>query len=296
MTIAFIGIGVMGISMARNLMKQGHSLRVYTRTAVKAAPLVQEGALQFDNIKDCVKGAQAVITIVGYPRDVEEVYLLPEGILAHAEPGALLIDMTTTSPALWQHIAALAREKGFRPLDAPVSGGDNGAKAGTLAIMVGGLQADFDAALPLFQCMGKTIILEGRDGAGQHTKMANQIAIAGAISGVAEAIRYAESAGLDLTRMLDTISTGAAASWQLDNNGRKMVAADYAPGFFIKHFIKDLAISREEGRNRKLKLPVLKQTLKMYRMLEKQGKGDLGTQALIDLYREVPLCPVPQED
>ena len=296
MTIAFIGIGVMGISMARNLMKQGHSLRVYTRTAVKAAPLVAEGALQFDNIKDCVRGAQAVITIVGYPRDVEEVYLLPGGILESAEPGALVIDMTTTSPALWQHIAARAREKGLRPLDAPVSGGDNGAKAGTLAIMVGGEQADFDAAKPLFECMGKTIILEGHDGAGQHTKMANQIAIAGAISGVAEAIRYAESAGLDLTRMLDTISTGAAASWQLDNNGRKMVAADYAPGFFIKHFIKDLAISREEGRNRKLKLPVLKQTLKMYRMLEKQGKGDLGTQALIDLYREVPLCPVPQED
>ena len=286
MTIAFIGIGVMGLSMARNLMKQGHSLRVYTRTASKAAPLVAEGALQFDNIKDCVKGAQAVITIVGYPRDVEEVYLLPGGILESAEPGALLIDMTTTSPALWQHIAAQARDKGFRPLDAPVSGGDNGAKAGTLAIMVGGEQADFDAAKPLFECMGKTIILEGRDGAGQHTKMANQIAIAGAVAGVAEAVRYAESAGLDLTRMLDTISTGAAASWQLDNNGRKMVSGDYAPGFFIKHFIKDLRIAHEEGQARQLELPILKETLKRYQALEEAGLGELGTQAIIEGYRQ----------
>jgi len=157
MTIAFIGIGVMGLSMARNLMKQGHSLRVYTRTASKAAPLVAEGALQFDNIKDCVKGAQAVITIVGYPRDVEEVYLLPGGILESAEPGALLIDMTTTSPALWQHIAAQARDKGFRPLDAPVSGGDNGAKAGTLAIMVGGSRRILTPQSPCLSAWAKPL-------------------------------------------------------------------------------------------------------------------------------------------
>ncbi len=286
MTIAFIGIGVMGISMARNLMKNGHTLRVYTRTASKAAPLVAEGALQFNNIAECVKGAEAVITIVGYPKDVEQVYLHEGGILDSAEEGALLIDMTTTSPALWQRIAKEARAEGFRPLDAPVSGGDNGAKAGTLAIMVGGEQADFEAAKPLFECMGKTIILEGADGAGQHTKMANQIAIAGAVAGVAEAIRYGEAAGLDLTTMLDTISTGAAGSWQMDNNGRKMVSGDMDPGFFIKHFIKDLAISKDEGKQRGLKLPVLNKTLKMYQKMEEQGKGDLGTQALIDLYRE----------
>ena len=286
MTIAFIGIGVMGISMARNLMKEGHTLRVYTRTASKAAPLVQEGAQQFDNIADCVLGAEAVITIVGYPKDVEQVYLHPGGILDSAQGGALLIDMTTTSPALWQRIAKDARAKGFRPLDAPVSGGDNGARAGTLAIMVGGEQADFDAALPLFECMGTTIILEGADGAGQHTKMANQIAIAGAVAGVAEAIRYGEAAGLNLTTMLDTISSGAAGSWQMNNNGRKMVSGDKAPGFFIKHFIKDLAISKEEGKQRGLKLPILNKTLKMYQEMEEQGKGDLGTQALIDLYRD----------
>ena len=185
MTIAFIGIGVMGISMARNLMKQGHSLRVYTRTAAKARPLAEEGAVQTDNIADCVQGAQAVITIVGYPRDVEEVYEGKGGILESAEPGALVIDMTTTSPALWQRIANKARARGLRPLDAPVSGGDNGARAGTLAIMAGGEQADFDAAFPLFEAMGKTILLQGGDGAGQHTKMANQIAIAGCVAGVA---------------------------------------------------------------------------------------------------------------
>ena len=285
MTIAFIGIGVMGISMARNLMKQGHKLRVYTRTASKAAPLVSEGAEQFDNIRDCVQGAEAVITIVGFPKDVEQVYLHKGGILDSAQKGALVIDMTTTSPKLWEGIAKKAREKGLRPLDAPVSGGDSGAKAGTLAIMVGGLEEDFKAAYPLFEAMGKNIILEGGDGAGQHTKMTNQIALAGCLTGVAEAIRYGEAAGLDLTLMLDTISTGAAGSWQMSNNGRKMVSGDNAPGFFIKHFIKDLAIAQEECEQRELNLPILKKTLKMYQKMEEDGKGDLGTQALIDLYR-----------
>ena len=286
MNIAFIGIGVMGISMARNLMKNGHSLAVYTRTASKAEPLSEEGARLAGSVADCVQGAEAVITIVGYPKDVEEVYLKEGGILDSAEKGALLIDMTTTSPALWQDIARKAREKGLRPLDAPVSGGDNGAKAATLAIMVGGERADFEAAHPLFECMGKTIVLEGGDGAGQHTKMANQIAIAGCVAGVAEAIRYGEQAGLDLTTMLDTISTGAAGSWQMNNNGRKMVSGDKAPGFYIKHFIKDLDIAMDEGKQRGLKLPVLKKALKMYKKMEEDGKGDLGTQALIDLYRE----------
>lgn len=286
MTIAFIGVGVMGISMARNLMKQGHSLRVYNRTASKAAPLVKEGAQQFDNICDCVQSAEAVITMVGYPKDVEQVYLHKGGVLDSAQKGALVIDMTTTSPKLWEGIAKKAREKGLRPLDAPVSGGDSGARAGTLAIMVGGLEEDFKAAYPLFEAMGKTIVLEGGDGAGQHTKMANQIALAGCLASVAEAIRYGEAAGLDLTLMLDTISTGAAGSWQMSNNGYKMISGDKAPGFFIKHFIKDLAIAQEEGEQRDLTLPILKKTLKMYRKMEEKGKGDLGTQALIDLYRE----------
>ena len=285
MDISFIGIGVMGISMARNLMKNGHSVRAYTRTRSKALPLADEGAVLCDSIADCVRDAEAVLTIVGYPKDVEEVYLGEGGILDSAKKGALVIDMTTTSPALWQNIARLARQKGLHPLDAPVSGGDNGAKAGTLAIMVGGEAADFEAAKPLFECMGKTIVLEGGDGAGQHTKMANQIAIAGAVAGVAEAIRYGEAAGLDLATVLATISTGAAGSWQMSNNGPKMVSGDFAPGFFIKHFVKDLSIAHEESKDRDLKLPILEKALKLYAAMGAAGKGELGTQAIIEAYR-----------
>ena len=286
MNIAFIGIGVMGLSMARNLMKGGHSLSVYTRTPAKAAPLAGEGARQHDRIGDCVRGCEAVITMVGFPRDVEAVYLANGGILDSAEKGALLIDMTTTSPALWRKIAGLARERGFKPLDAPVSGGDSGARAGTLAVMAGGDEADYQAALPLFQLMGKTIVHEGPAGSGQHTKMANQIALAGAISGVAEAIRYGEANGLDLNRMLGTLSSGAAGSWQMANNGPKMVSGDTAPGFFIKHFIKDLKIALEEARGKDLRLPVLEKTLDTYAEMEEDGLGELGTQALIQAYRK----------
>ena len=286
MNVAFIGTGVMGLSMARNLMKHGHTLKVYNRTAEKTRPLAEEGAQAAGSVAECVAGCEAVITIVGFPQDVEEVYLGADGVVDKAEKGALVIDMTTTSPALWQDIARLARKRGLRPLDAPVSGGDTGAKAATLAIMVGGEAEDFEAARPLFECMGRNIVHEGGDGSGQHTKMANQIAIAGTVAGVAEAIRYAEAAGLDLTRMLDTIASGAAASFQLDTNGRKMVSGDMAPGFYIKHFIKDLAIAREESKQRGLKLPILKKTLGLYKQLEEAGQGDLGTQALIDHYRD----------
>ena len=286
MKIAFIGIGVMGLPMAGHLLDAGHPLNVYTRSAHKAAPLLARGARVFEAIPPCVSSQEAVITMVGFPRDVEKVYLGPGGIIESAEPGALVIDMTTTSPALWQRIAKAAREKGLRPLDAPVSGGDTGARAASLAIMVGGEARDFEAALPLFEKMGKNIIHEGPDGAGQHTKMANQIAIAGAITGVAEAVRYGEAAGLDLEKMLATIATGAAGSWQMSNNGPKMVSGDYAPGFFIKHFIKYLRIAHEEGQARQLELPILKETLKRCQALEEAGLGELGTQAIIEGYRQ----------
>lgn len=285
MKIAFIGTGVMGLPMAGHLMDAGHDVTIYTRTKSKADPLVAKGAKCFDAIGPCVGDREAVITMVGFPKDVEEVYLGEGGILKSAPEGALVIDMTTTSPALWQRIAAEARQRGLRPLDAPVSGGDSGARAGTLAIMVGGETADFEAALPLFEKMGKNIIHEGGDGAGQHTKMANQIAIAGAVTAVAEAVCYGEAAGLDLTKMLGTISTGAAGSWQMSNNGPKMVIGDYAPGFFIKHFVKDLRIALEESQERGLKLPILKKALKMYAEMEEKGQGDLGTQAIIEQYR-----------
>jgi 3-hydroxyisobutyrate dehydrogenase/2-hydroxy-3-oxopropionate reductase len=284
MKIAFIGIGVMGLPMAGHLMDAGHDVKLYTRTKSKADPLVARGAKCFDAIGPCVCDREAIITMVGFPKDVEEVYLGKGGILENAPEGALIIDMTTTSPALWQRIAKKARKRGLRSLDAPVSGGDSGAKAGTLAIMVGGETADFEAALPLFEKMGKTIVHEGGDGAGQHTKMANQIAIAGAVTAVAEAVSYGKATGLDLSKMLGTISTGAAGSWQMSNNGPKMISGDYAPGFFIKHFVKDLRIALEESKERGLELPILKKALKMYMQMEEKGQGDLGTQAIIERY------------
>ena len=280
MNIGFIGIGVMGESMARRLMAAGHRVTVYTRTASKADALLQEGALWAESAGACAEGQEAVITMVGFPKDVEQVYLSEDGILAHARSGSYVIDMTTTSPALWQRIAAAAREKGLHPLDAPVSGGDSGARNATLSIMAGGETADFKACLPLFQQMGKNIVHTGGDGSGQHTKMANQIAIAGAIAGVAEAVRYGEACGLDTENMLRCISAGAAGSWQLSNNGPKMLARDWAPGFYIKHFIKDMAIARDESAARALPLPVLTEVLSIYESLQEDGHGDEGTQSL----------------
>ena len=202
MDIGFIGIGVMGESMARHLLRAGHSLTVYNRTKSKAEKLLGEGAAWAESAGACARGQDVVITIVGFPKDVEEVYLGEGGILQNAKPGATLIDMTTTSPALWQRIAAEAQKRGLHPLDAPVSGGDSGARNATLSIMVGGAQEDFEAMRPLFACMGKSITLTGGPGCGQHTKMANQIAIAGCVAGVAEAIRYGEAGGLDIGNML----------------------------------------------------------------------------------------------
>lgn len=285
MNIGFIGIGVMGESMARHLMRNGYVLTVYNRTKSKAEKLLEEGAAWAESAGACARGQDVVITMVGFPKDVEEVYLGEGGILENARPGATLIDMTTTSPALWQRIAAEASKRGLHPLDAPVSGGDSGARNATLSIMVGGSKEDFEAMQPIFACMGKSITLTGGPGCGQHTKMANQIAIAGCVAGVAEAIRYGEAGGLDITNMLDCISAGAAGSWQMSNNGRKMAAEDYAPGFFIKHFIKDMRIASEEAGKRELELPVLKQVLSIYERMQAQGMGDLGTQAILEAYR-----------
>ena len=284
--IGFIGIGVMGLSMARNLMKAGFSLTVYNRTKAKAEPILQEGAKWADSPAACAQGMDAVITIVGYPKDVQEVYFGPQGVLSSAKPGAYLIDMTTTSPKLSEEIYQAAKAKGLHALDAPVSGGDTGAKNGTLAIMVGGEQADFDACLPLFEAMGKNICYEGSAGAGQRTKMANQIAIAGTVAGVSEAVAYAKAQGLDLQKMLDTIGSGAAGSWQMSNNGPKMLSGDFAPGFFIKHFIKDLKIAEEGAQQGGVCLPVMEKVLQMYCSLEADGMGDDGTQALIAYYKK----------
>lgn len=221
--------------------------------------------------------------MVGYPKDVEDVYFGENGILSGAEQGAFLIDMTTTDPRLSLRIAEAGREKNLHVLDAPVSGGDTGAREGTLSIMVGGNETDFAASLPLFRAMGKTIVYEGGHGAGQHTKMANQIAIAGALAGVCEAVAYGERVGLDTAKMLESIENGAAGSFQMRANGPKMINGDDAPGFFLKHFVKDMRIALEQSAD---PLPILEQVLKMNEALEKEGFGDCGTQAMIHSYRK----------
>ncbi len=284
MNIAFIGIGVMGRGMVANLLKAGNDVQVYSRRRESAQEVVAQGAVWHDSIKGCVREADVVITMVGFPKDVEEVYFGQGGIILSAKPGATLIDMTTTSPKLAERIYSVAKEKGLQALDAPVSGGDTGARTGTLAIMVGGDEDAFLRCAPVFEAMGKTIRYAGSAGKGQHTKMANQIVIAGAVSGVAEAIAYAKAAGLDVHEMLGTITGGAAGSWQLANNGPKMAEGDYRPGFYIKHFIKDMSLAHEEAADRGLSLPLLDTALAAYRQLADEGYGDEGTQAIIRKY------------
>lgn len=281
MKIGFIGVGVMGGPMVLNLMKKGFDVSIYTRTKSKAEGVIAAGAHWCDTIADCAAGRDVVITIVGYPKDVEEVYFSEKGILNSADKGTVLIDMTTTSPRLSKRIYAAAKEKGMTALDAPVSGGDVGAQKGTLAIMVGGDRDAFDKMHDVFAAMGTNIRYQGGAGCGQHTKMANQIAISGCVAAVCEAIAYAKRCGLDPQDMFDAISTGAAGSWQLTNNGQKIINGDYAPGFYVKHFIKDMNIALDEAQARDLDLTVLHMVRDKYDELAAQGGADEGTQALI---------------
>lgn len=284
--IGFIGVGLMGKSMVRNLMKAGYELHIYARTKAKVEDVISEGAVFHDSIADCVKGRDTVITIVGFPQDVEEVYFDSGNILDSAAPGTYLIDMTTTSPMLAEKIYEEGKKRGFHVLDAPVTGGDTGAKEGTLSILVGGDRADYEACHPLFEAMGTNINYEGKAGCGQHCKLANQIMIAGTLSGVCEAITYAQEKGLDLDTFMKSVSTGAAGSRQLELFGPKIIAGDYAPGFFMKHFIKDMKLALIEANKSGIDLGVLSQVLANYEELEAEGYGDLGTQALIKFYDE----------
>ena len=280
--IGFIGVGIMGKSMVRNLMKAGFELHIYARTKSKVEDVISEGAAFHESISECVKDCEAVITIVGFPKDVEEVYFDEGNILDSAREGTYLIDMTTTSPMLAQKIYEAGTKKGFHVLDAPVTGGDTGAKAGTLSILAGGRREDYEACRPLFEAMGTNINYQGEAGCGQHAKLANQIMIAGTLSGVCEAITYAKAKGLDLPTVLRSVSTGAAGSKQLDIFGPKILAEDYAPGFFMKHFIKDMKLALTEANMSELSLDVLSQVLANCEELEAEGYGDLGTQALRD--------------
>ena len=281
--IGFIGLGIMGKSMTRNLMKAGYELHIYARTKAKVEDIISEGAVFHETAGECAKASEAVITIVGYPKDVEEVYFGDNGILDSAKPGTYVIDMTTSSPKLAKKIYEAAKEKGIHAMDAPVTGGDTGAKNGTLSILVGGDKEDYEACHGVFEAMGTNINYEGGPGWGQHTKMANQIMIAGTLSGVCEAMSYAKAQGLDLQTLLDSVATGAAGSKQLDAFGVKIMNGDYAPGFFMKHFIKDMNLAVEEADAQGLDLKVLKQVLANYRTLEAEY-GDLGTQTLIKFY------------
>lgn len=279
MKIAFIGTGVMGSSMVKNLLKHNHSVNVYNRTLSKATALETYGAKAYQSIEECIKNTEVVITIVGIPEDVEEVY---EAIIPNVDKNTVLIDMTTSSPNLAIQIHEKAKQRNVQTLDAPVSGGDIGAQNGTLTIMVGGEKEVFESVLPVFKAMGSTINYIGKAGSGQHCKMANQIAIAGAM----EAMHYAIEHGLDFDQVLKAISKGSAASFQLNYTSSKIKENDYAPGFFIKHFIKDMRIAQNHANEKRLLLPVLNQVLKEFEYLQEKGYENLGTQALYKFYHE----------
>jgi len=281
--VGFIGLGVMGKSMASNIMKAGYTVNVYNRTKSKAEDLIEQGANWKDTVAEVAASSQVIITIVGYPKDVEEVYLGENGILQNAKEGTYLIDMTTSDPSLAQKIYQEAKEKNMYALDAPVSGGDVGAREARLAIMVGGDKEVFNEVLPIFQLMGKNIVLQGPAGAGQHTKMANQIAIASNMIGVCEAMVYAKKAGLDPSQVLQSIETGAAGSWSLSNLAPRMIAGNFDPGFYVKHFIKDMGIALAAAKEMGLNTPGLELSKSLYDELASQGEENSGTQALYKL-------------
>ncbi|HFH0607258.1 TPA: NAD(P)-dependent oxidoreductase [Enterococcus faecium] len=284
MKLGFIGTGVMGSAVVRHLLEAGHEVAVYNRTKAKADPLVTEGAVWADTPKAVAEQSNILFTMVGYPKDVEEIYYGESGIFSADVSGRILVDLTTSTPTLAEKIAKTTKEKGADALDAPVSGGDLGAKNGTLTIMVGGEESVYDQVLPLFKEFGTTFTLHGSAGKGQHTKMANQIMIAGTMTGMTEMLVYAQKNGLDLEKVIETLSGGSAANWSLSNYSTRILKEDYTPGFFVKHFIKDLKIALEEAEKMNLVLPATIQALKLYEELADKGFENDGTQALIKLW------------
>jgi 3-hydroxyisobutyrate dehydrogenase len=281
MDIGWIGTGVMGRSMAGHLLEAGHRLRVFNRTREKAGPLLDRGAEWADSPAAAAAGREAVFTMVGYPEDVRGVILGARGVLEGARPGALLIDCTTSSPSLAVEIAREASARGIMSLDAPVSGGDVGARNATLSIMVGGEPAAFERARPLLERMGKTVVRQGPAGSGQHTKMVNQILIASGMVAVCEGLVYARASGLDPKRVLESVSAGAAGSWSLSNYYPRMLKGDLAPGFYVDHFMKDMRIALDEAERMRLSLPGLALAKQLYGMLVAMGGAKNGTHALI---------------
>jgi 3-hydroxyisobutyrate dehydrogenase len=278
--IGWVGIGVMGRSMCGHLLKAGHPVSLFTRTRDKAGDLLAAGASWCDTPQAVARASEIVFTMVGFPSDVQEVYLSPTGILAGAKGGSVVCDMTTSEPSLAERLYQEARGRSIASLDAPVSGGDVGAREAKLAIMVGGDRETFDRLLPLFQKMGETISLMGGPGAGQHTKMANQIVISGNMIGMVEALLYTHKAGLGMDAMIDIVGKGAAASWSLNNLGRRIARSDFNPGFYIKHFVKDMGIALQEARRMNLSLPGLALVNQFYISAQALGLENLGTQGL----------------
>ncbi len=279
--IGWIGTGVMGSSMCGHLIAAGYHASVYNRSPEKAKPLVEKGAKLADSPKAVAEASDVIFTIVGYPKDVREVTLGANGTLAGARAGNVLVDMTTSEPALAIEIDHAAKAKGVYSVDAPVSGGDVGAREARLSIMVGGDKAVFTALAPLFEKMGKTIVYQGGPGAGQHTKVVNQVLIASNMIGVCEGLLYAFKAGLDLNVVLQSVSTGAAGSWSLSNLAPRAIAGNFEPGFFVEHFLKDMGIALGEARRMKLSLPGLALAEQLYRAVEAQGNSRKGTHALL---------------
>ena len=278
--LGWIGLGVMGAPMCGHLVRAGFETTVYTRTPAKAAPLLERGARWAEGSAEVAAASDVVFTMLGLPEDVREVVLAPGGALSACQPGAVLVDMTTSEPSLAREIARLADESGAHAVDAPVSGGDVGAREARLSIMVGGEEAAVAAVMPCLEALGRTVVRQGGPGAGQHTKLVNQTLIASTLIGVCEGLLYAHRAGLDLPTVLESVASGAAGSWQLSNLAPRIVAGDFAPGFFVEHLVKDLRIALDEAARMQLALPGLGLARQMYQALAAQGHARDGTQAL----------------
>jgi 3-hydroxyisobutyrate dehydrogenase len=279
--VGWIGTGVMGRWMCQHLISKGYKATAYNRSKEKAGPLLEAGAAWAETPKQVAERSDVVFAIVGFPKDVREVFLGGQGALAGSKPGTVLVDMTTSEPSLAREIYEAAKAKDVASVDAPVSGGDVGAKNAALSIMVGGDADVIEAVRPLFECMGKTIIHQGAAGAGQHTKMVNQVLIASNMIGVCEALLYGYKAGLDLKTVLQSVGGGAAASWSLNNLGPRMIDRNFEPGFFVEHFIKDMGIALEEAKRMNLVLPGLALANQLYLAVQAQGWGRKGTHALM---------------
>jgi 3-hydroxyisobutyrate dehydrogenase len=280
MKIGWVGTGVMGNAMCGHLLAAGHEIHVYNRTKSKTGNLVSKGARWCDTPGQVAQSSGIIFSMVGFPSDVERVLLGEEGVLAGTAPNSVIVDMTTSSPDLARKIHSAAKERSVAALDAPVSGGDIGARDATLAIMVGGEEPVFDQVRPLFDIMGKNIAFMGPPGAGQHTKMCNQILIAGTMIGTVESLLYAHKAGIDLDSVIDVIGKGAASSWSINTLGRRIARQDFDPGFFIKHFVKDMGIALAEAQSMNLSLPGLALVHQFYTAAKAMGYENLGTQGL----------------